>query len=162
MRNRAKYILSFLLSFLFIWMGSGANYAVYHCLDCHSQKNIQIDSHSHDACCADEQQCCSHSNTSHNCHGDEDENLKKSVTGNREASGHHHHGDHCIYVIKYTLDLQKSFSEISIPSVKLFKSDLFSLFIPQEEENNSNNYTSFIPIRYSTNTFLSTLCVFII
>ena len=158
MKNLAKHIFVFLFSVLFIWVGAGGNYVIFHCFNCQVER---MEEHSH-SCCSDEKTCSdSHAMADAHYCGENDLNSHNPFAKNQNSS-HNHRDGHCVYVIEYKLDIQKSVCEISIPSIDLFKSELFSLFIPQKSEDNSNRYTSFILPRRSTSTFLSEICVFLI
>ncbi len=156
MKNSIKHIFIFLFSALFVWIGSGGNYVTYHCFNC------QVEAMEEQLHNCDEKSCQHSVETNTHCHGENDLNSHNPFA-NDQNSNHGHKNGHCVYVVEYKLDIQKNVSEIFIPSVDLFQSDLFSLFIPDKNENKSvHYYTSFIPPRCSTNTFLSTLCVFLI
>jgi hypothetical protein len=158
MKNLAKHIFISLFSVLFIWIGAGGNYVTFHCFNCKTER-IEKQAHS---CCSDEKTCSDSPATADtHCCGENELDSHNPFTKNQNTT-HSHRDGHCVYVIEYKLDIEKNVYKISIPSFDLFKSDLFSLFIPQKSENNSNRYTSFIPPRRSTNTFLSEICVFLI
>ncbi len=154
MKNTSKYIFTLLLSVLFIWNGAGANYVVFHCFGCQAEKEIE---QSH-GCCS--KTCCStHSPAVAGVHCCEKRDLHfpSPLTKN-----HAHRDGHCVYVVEYKIDIQNDVSEISVPSIKLFDSDLFLSFVCPKNTSKSAFYTAFVPPRYSINTFLSTLCVFLI
>ena len=160
MKNLAKHIFVYLFSVLFIWVGAGGNYVIFHSLNCQVER---MEKHSH-SCCSGGKTCSNSSAAadahSHYCE-ENDVNSHNPFAENQNT--HHGHRDgHCVYVIEYKFDIQKSTCEISIPSIDLFKSDLFSLFIPKKSEDNFNRYTSFILPPRSANAFLSEICVFLI
>ena len=155
MKSLIKHIFIFLFSVLFIWIGSGGYYMTYHCFNCQTER---IEEQSHGCC---DEKSCSHSSIT-NCCEENDLNSHDSPFAKELNPNHTHRNGHCVYIFEYKIDIQNNISEISIPSIILFKSDLFSLFVPPKNENKSDYYTSFVPTRRSTNTFLSTLCVFLI
>ena len=157
MKNLTKHIFVFLFSALFIWNGAGANYVIFHCFNCHAE---QMEEQSYGCC--DEKSCSQSSATNTHCDEENDLNSHNNPFTKDLNFNHGHHNGHCVYVIEYKLDIQKNISGVFIPSIELFKSDLFSLFILSKNENEFNYYTSFVPPSRSINTFLSALCVFLI
>jgi len=153
MKKLTKHIFIFLFSVLFVWNGAGANYVVFHCFNCQKE---QVEEHTHGCC--DEKSCSDAAATDDaRCCGENHHPFSKDLNTN-----HGHHNGHCVYIIEYKSDIQNNVSEISIPSIELLKSDLFSLFIPYKNENKSSFHTLFVPPPRSINTLLSTICVFLI
>ena len=157
MKHLTKHIFALLLSVLFIWIGSGGSYVIFHCFSCQIER---IEHHSH-GCCDEGSYSCS-SVTNVHCYEENDLNAHSNPFAKDLNSNHTHRDGHCVYVIEYKIDIPNSVSEISIPSIDLFQSDLFSLFISPKNETKSDYYTSFVLPRRSTNTLLSALCVFLI
>lgn len=159
MKNTAKHIFALLLSVLFIWNGLGANYVVFNCLGCQSEK-VEEQSHG----CCDKTCCSAHSHFSGSgiSHCEENSLYSPNHFLKNLNSNHAHNDGNCVYIVEHKIDIQNNSSEISVPSIKLFDSDLFLPFICLKNESKSDFYTSFVPIRHSTNTVLSTLCVFLI
>jgi len=157
MKNITKHIFVFLFSVLFIWNGTGVNYVVFNCFNCQVKEKVE-QSHG----CCEGTSCSAYSSEITTSYCEENNLCFPNPFPKDLNSNHAHRNGHCVYIVEYKMDIQSYVSEISVPSIKLISLDLFLPFVFPTNESKVDYYTSFIPPRYSTNTVLSILCVFLI